>query len=111
MADDDTTTTYTPGPHYKELGELIHRLNPYADSMEFNCFPTPGSTPDVTKLPNFQVEVDNYEGEWAFKGSQQKVKRAIRITYRYKPKSKDGKTSEVWLTEHLLVGYAGGNGS
>lgn len=100
---------YRPGRHYDELGKLIHTLNPYSQDMDLNCMPTPGA-PDVT-VQNFQVEIDDYQGEWTFKNQMQKVERALRITYRYPLKDKDGNPNGLWATEHLLVGYAGGNGN
>jgi hypothetical protein len=55
---------------------------------------------------------NNYSSaDWVFRGQPQTVKRALRITYRYPftdaPKNLPG----LCATEHILVGYAGGNGS
>jgi hypothetical protein len=59
--------------------------------------------------------ISNYSSaDWVFRGQPQTVKRALRITYRYQvmdtqqpPQPIPG----VYATEHILVGYAGGNGS
>lgn len=63
----------------------------------------------------FQVEVDDYianytSGSWTFRGQPQTIKRALRVTYRYPLKDIDGNDTGFYATEHLLIGYAGGNG-
>jgi hypothetical protein len=63
-------------------------------------------------LHEFQLEVDNRYGSqnggnylsWEFKGQPQTVKKAVRIEFRH-PVGEG-----VWITDHLLVGYAGSNG-
>ena len=68
-----------------------------------------------SNLKQFQVEVDDYianytSGTWTFRGQPQTVKRALRITYRYPLKDIHNKDTGFYATEHLLIGYAGGNG-
>jgi Mg2+ and Co2+ transporter CorA len=63
-------------------------------------------------FPQFQLEVDNRHGSqnggnylfWEFKGQPQTVKKAVRIQFRHPD------AEGVWITDHLLVGYAGSNG-
>src|SRR5271166_4093354 len=62
-------------------------------------------------LGQFQLEVDNYEGAWTFKGATFRVTRAVRIVYRYPLRNARGAPNGLYATENLLVGYAGGNGS
>ena len=66
------------------------------------------ATLDLSKV---EVEVDNnsYAADWTFKGQPQSIKRAIRIKYCYPSRDKDGKIL-CWVTEHVIVGYAGANG-
>ena len=70
---------------------------------------------EPSNLEQFQVEVDDYianytSGTWTFRGAPQTIKRALRVTYRYQLKDIDGKKTGFYATEHLLIGYAGGNG-
>ncbi|HEX4617087.1 MAG TPA: hypothetical protein VH230_14355 [Stellaceae bacterium] len=109
----------------QDLGMLIRILNPYSTDMDY----PPGAPPIVSQaeqqgatdqaalsnLEKFQVEVDDYisnytSGTWAFRGQTQTIKRALRVTYRYPLKDIDGKYTGFYATEHLLIGYAGGNG-
>jgi colicin import membrane protein len=63
-------------------------------------------------LQEFDLEVDNRYGSqnggnylsWEFKGQPQTVKKAVRIQFRHPV------AEGVWITDHLLVGYAGSNG-
>ena len=78
---------------------------------------TQGATgqPAPSNLEQFQVEIDDYiayytSGTWTFRGAPQTIKRALRVTYRYQLKDIDGKYTGFYATEHLLIGYAGGNG-
>jgi hypothetical protein len=106
----------------RDLGLMIRLLNPYSTDM---VMPPAGESPTTgaaarpaatsgtsapatpeTDLGQYQVEIDNYEGVWDFKGNTHKITRALRITYRYPVKDGHG----ILATEHLLVGYAGGNG-
>jgi len=98
------------------LGELISKLNPYSSDMEHPAGipPVAGATAPDPKIP-FQIEVhDHYENyssvEWSFRGQSETVKKALRITYRYELKDKQGHGTGFYATEHLLIGYAGGNG-
>jgi hypothetical protein len=110
-------------PMHSELGRLIHVLNPYSEQMEF---PEPipqgaisskeGRAPTKTQveeanIAKIQVEVDNYHGEWNFRGQIHKIEKGLRITYRYPVLDKNKKPTGVYATEHLLIGYAGGNGN
>ena len=102
----------------KDLGLMIRLLNPYSTDMNPTedmqgegaaapaTQPTPEGSPAASDLGKYQVEIDNYEGAWDFKGNTHKITRALRITYRYPVK--DGKG--VLATEQLLIGYAGGGG-
>ncbi len=55
--------------------------------------------------------IANYtSGTWTFRGQPQTIKRALRVTYRYPLKDIGGKYTGFYATEHLLIGYAGGNG-
>lgn len=118
--------------------ELIQTMNPYttpaADKakdgkatgreMHFGHLqaPTGSKEPTASKEPagskkatdSFQVEIDNYKGEWTFRGGTEQIKRSLRITYRYEILVKDLEGHErgtgLYATEHLLIGYTGGNG-
>ena len=46
---------------------------------------------------------------WTFRGQPYKVKRAPLIKYRYEI-TRNGAGTGVFVTDHVLVGYAGGNG-
>ena len=106
--------------HDKDLGLMIRLLNPYSTDMVPHMAggqaegaaaqpaqPTPdGSLPASSDLGQYHVEIDNYEGAWDFKGNTHKITRALRITYCYPVKDGQG----ILATEHLLIGYAGGNG-
>ena len=103
----------------KDLGLMIRLLNPYSKDMnqptedmqaEGAAAPAtqtpPEASPAASDLSKYFVEIDNYEGAWDFKGNTHKITRALRITYRYPVKDGEG----ILATEHLLIGYAGGNG-
>lgn len=98
----------------KDLGLMIRLLNPYSTDMQqqIGDTPTEGAAAQAapegppSDLGQYQVEIDNYEGAWDFKGNTHKITRALRITYRYPVKGGQG----ILATEHLLIGYAGGNG-
>jgi hypothetical protein len=109
------------------LGTLIRLLNPYAQTMHYPRGNVPADAATVreeaaprsapsNELAQFQLEVDNRYGSqngggylfWDFKGQPQTVKKAARIQYRH-PVIKDG-TILYWITDYLLVGYAGSNG-
>jgi len=91
-----------------DLGTLIRMLNPYTDggegSMSFAS--ASGDTTDLTKI---RLEVEEYEGHWIFKGQDQRVKKAIRIEYRYPVDGPAGEAG-VLATEYLLIGYLGAGG-
>jgi len=109
------------------FGTLIRVLNPYTQTMHYpqGDLPTnammvraaaaPKAVPG-DRLAQFQLEVDNRYGSqnggqylfWDFKGQPQTVKKAARIQYRH-PVIKDD-TILYWITDHLLVGYAGSDG-
>jgi hypothetical protein len=101
----------------KALGELISKLNPYSTVMEHPADMPPaveGAAPPDPKI-HFQIEVhDHYENyssaEWSFRGQPQTIKKAVRVTYRYQLKDTGGNATGFYATEHLLIGYAGGNG-
>ena len=99
----------------RELGELIRALNPYSQQMEH----PPNSQAAVQQgqegaaaREQFQLEVDDYAanyatGSWTFRGQQQSIKRALRVTYRYPLIGANGQPTRFYATEHLLIGYAG----
>jgi hypothetical protein len=106
----------------EQLGRLIRLLNPYSTDMKQSAgTPTPtGSTLTPARQQattegddqgQFPLQVDNYDGEWTFKGNPYKVTKALRITYRY-PLYDNATPPKIvcYATEHLLIGYAGGNG-
>ena len=105
------------------LGTLIRLLNPYAKTMHYPPGNPPNSIaasrapdPAPDRLPQFQLEVDNRYGSqnggeylsWEFKGQPQSVKKAARIQYRH-PVMVDGRPI-YWITDYLLIGFAGSNG-
>jgi hypothetical protein len=103
-------------PMHTELGRLLHLLNPYSGAMEFphdqaSATTMEGKTEEAKNLAKIPVEVDNYHGEWVFRGHIHKIERGLRITYRYPVLDKDKSPTGVYATEHLLIGYAGGNGN
>jgi hypothetical protein len=60
------------------LGKVIHSLNPYTDTMEFPqppvaAAPTAGKTPPPQDVSQIQVEIDDYRGEWTFRGQMQNI--------------------------------------
>jgi hypothetical protein len=117
------------------LGMLIRLLNPYTNTMYYPSgdpqagFEVEGALAEGDRkaleerrrkaleearevFPQFQLEVDNRYGSenggnylsWEFKGQPQTVKKAVRIQFRHPD------AEGVWITDHLLVGYAGSNG-
>jgi len=103
----------------KDLGLMIRLLNPYSTDMKQQTEdmqaegaaapasqPTSGGSSAASDLSKYHAEIDNYEGAWDFKGNTHKITRALRITYRYPVNDGEG----ILATEHLLIGYAGGNG-
>jgi len=104
-----------------DLGTLIRMCNPYGRGGAGTMHMGPDAPPSVEGLLNavapepedlgrFQIEVDNYDGEWAFMGHTHRVTRALGIQYRYPLRDQDGNPTGVYATQHLLIGYAGGNG-
>jgi hypothetical protein len=66
-------------------------------------------------LTHIQLEVHDHfanytSAEWSFKGAPQTIKRALRITYRYPLRDAVGNLNGLYATEHVLIGFAGGNG-
>jgi hypothetical protein len=105
------------------LGTLIRVLNPYTNIMHYPPGnPGPERVTELeqrqedngnrAKLAQYQFEVDNRYGSqnggdylsWEFKREQQIIKKAVRIEFRH-PSKKGG-----WITDHLLIGFAGSNG-
>lgn len=103
-----------------ELGELIIKSNPYSTDMEHPVdLPFAGAAFAGGAVPDskqqFHVEIhdhiENYtSAEWLFRGQSQTIKKALRITYRYPLKDINNSPTGFYATEHLLIGYAGGNG-
>ena len=97
----------------ERLGRLIRLLNPYSTDMNPGTATPAGqqASSDAESQGQFPVQVDNYDAEWTFKGSPYKVTKALRITYRYPLYDKANPPNIIcYATEHLLIGYAGGNG-
>ncbi len=113
----------------EDLGKLIIKMNPYTDgsdnSMEPHTFlalnpPSPAPTgaaaatsPVPTSAPNatcIWMEMDKYgTGDWTFKSQPYHINTALRIAYRWAKRDKDGNFL-CWVTDYLLIGYAGANG-
>jgi hypothetical protein len=104
-----------------DLGTLIRMCNPYGAGKPGTMHIGPGAPPNVQQLANmepaapedlgrFQVQVENYSGEWLFRGQSYRVNRALLIPYRCPLSDKGGNFLPVFATQHLLIGYAGGNG-
>lgn len=99
-----------------DLSRLIQIMNPYTNpkegkttKMEFgHLAPLSGADAAATGS-DMNVEIDNYNGEWSFRGNIQQIKRSLRITYRYPILNAAGAETGLYATEHLLIGYAGGN--
>jgi hypothetical protein len=98
-----------------DLGTLIRMLNPYTNggpgTMQIAPgvaeMPPPGIDPAV--LDQLHLEVDDYTGHWSFKGHDQRIRRALRIRYRYPADGAAGMAG-VFQTEYLLIGFAGADG-
>ena len=109
------------------LGTLIRLLNPYAQTMHYPRGDLPPDAEAVREqaaplavagnnLAQFQLEVDNRYGSqnggeylfWDFKGQPQTIKKAARIQYRH-PVIKNNAIL-YWITDYLVVGFAGSNG-
>jgi hypothetical protein len=123
-------STNTANAH---LGDLIIRLNPYANNKEPHRGQTTGPV-DIfmRKAPNWppvgataaapgaptgdlaevQVEMEsNYPAEWTFKGQPQKVYKTARIKYRYPVLDGPNSTTVLyWVEDYMLIGYEGGPG-
>jgi hypothetical protein len=65
-------------------------------------------------IDDIEVELDqDYRQEymnWTFRGRPYAVKKALLIAYRYELMDGNQNPTGVFATEHVLVGYAGGNG-
>jgi hypothetical protein len=111
----------------EDLGKLILMMNPYTDgsddSMEPHTFlaaqsssamqtgaaaaTTASHAPDATCI---WMEMDKYgTGDWTFKSQPYHINTALRIAYRWAKKDKQGHFL-CWVTDYLLIGYAGSNG-
>jgi hypothetical protein len=104
-----------------DLGTLIRMCNPYGAGKPGTMHIGPSAPPKVQELTNFrsadvedlgrfEVQVENYSGEWLFRGQSYRVNRALLIPYRCPLSDKGGNFLPVFATQHLLIGYAGGNG-
>jgi hypothetical protein len=108
-----------------ELGMLIFKLNPYADTMHLssgNPPALPANIQGAVQRNDHQAIIDTAEDNirailmemetreveylsWQFKDLPRLVKRAVRLEYRHRYKN-----TGVWVTDHLLIGYEGSNG-
>jgi hypothetical protein len=115
----------------EDLGKLILMMNPYTDgsdgSMQPHTFlalnpPPPPPSSDTTTGISFPsvptssnatciwMEMDKYgTGDWSFKSQPYHINTALRIGYRWAKKDKHGNFL-CWVTDYLLIGYAGANG-
>ena len=109
----------------KDLGTVIRMCNPYGKgkpkTMHFGLSKPPNfseikasftasNNNSSINLSDFEVQVENYAGEWLFRGQSYRLNKAILIPYRCPLTDKDGELLPVFATQHLLIGYAGGNG-
>jgi hypothetical protein len=114
-------------PMELELGMLIAKLNPYQDTTMHLVPGNPANTKGAMEQSALEqnllakiegaaksnviqalLEVETRQIEyltWQFKDLPRLVKRAVRIEYRHLYK-----TTGLWVTDHLLVGYEGSNG-
>ena len=109
-----------PMTNPQALGNLINDLNPYFDAAvggapwEMDIFmgvgnPNPANPP-AGNANQVWVEVDDrYPGEWSFGGAPQKIRRALRIRYRYRVRSPSGQ--DYYEEDYLLIGYEGSGGN
>jgi hypothetical protein len=109
---------------HADLGELIHKLNPYTErdipnstrkTGEMNIHLTNGKPVNNGKpgaraqqsSEDISMEMEGpYSQEWTFKGQLQKVGMAVRIKYRYPVKDKDNNTL-YYVEDYLLIGFQG----
>lgn len=108
-------------PQDADIGQLIMKLNPYTmkagqngqmDIYTSNPAPASGGAANGT-IPQVQLQIDDYGNEWTFGGQPQRVKRAIRILYRYPildPANPQGPPLG-WAQDYLLIGYQGSGGN
>jgi hypothetical protein len=80
-----------------------------------NLIQAADTTDAAVDLTHIQLEVHDHfanytSAEWSFKGAPQTIKRALRITYRYPLLDAQGIPNGLYATEHVLIGFAGGNG-
>jgi hypothetical protein len=92
-----------------DLGTLIRMLNPYTNGGEGSMRFASAGGAATTDLTQVRLEVDDYEGHWTFKGQDQRIKKAVRIEYRYPAEGAAGEAG-VLATEYLLIGYVGAGG-
>jgi hypothetical protein len=102
------------------IGTVIRLLNPYTNGS--NGSMTIGTVNNHSKsavdaeigfdVRDVRLEIDDYhdsQGEWLFKGSSNRIARAVKIEYRHTVNGEAGRAG-ILPTEHLLIGYAGSNG-
>jgi hypothetical protein len=104
---------------------LAHALTTIAaDLTTYANNPTPQNLQPVEQdegpvdlnfdISDIGVRVDNDHNQdymtWMFRAQPYAVRKALRVTYRYELTDKQGAGTGVFATEHVLIGYAGGNG-
>jgi hypothetical protein len=77
-------------PETADLGTLIRNVNPHMGARSL----------DLTEIIE-DLEVDDYGGEWVFRGQPRAVIKALRIPYRHPIANIAG----VLATDYLLIGY------
>jgi hypothetical protein len=96
-----------------DFGTLIRELHPRKAKIRFgeiNVQFEPVESDAITgNLDRFKAEIDDYSGQWDFKGQPQLLSRRVRIPYNWPVENDNGKIL-AWAKDYLLVGYPGDPG-
>jgi hypothetical protein len=108
----DPTDLATLGTDLTNLGNAISALANGSGTLQAVTDAEKKLDGDLP-ISDLDIRIDNdYQQEymnWTFRGQPYKVKRALLIKYRYEI-IRSGVGTGVFVTDHVLVGYAGGNG-